>query len=339
MTKKQYLAKLRKYLLFRLTNSEINDISADIEECFEAGAADGKSEEEICLSLGEPKAAAASLLNEQTGGERISKLAEIWLPLVISVVLYAAYTYCGYHSSTDNYNSYVMPIMCVLPLMMWVLFERRGFFTALSDYKCDFLTLAGSLLMLAAGAAFNEIPKRSLVDKYSDPESYIVMTAVFVSLAMITLAVSLWRNAPKIFSVLPLAGIFFIIQESLRLYRGYHSWNGNQREIYVTDMGMGTLNVMCVIFICATAFLIWSFIRRNALTLASAYASVTLTGFIFYYEYNLSALDPSSPMTYFLKYVVNGSNYLIGGAAAAAAVTVFVVIIKLAKLIKRKRGG
>ena len=41
MTKEKYLAKLRQQLLFRLSNSEIDEIVSDMEECFEVGAAEG----------------------------------------------------------------------------------------------------------------------------------------------------------------------------------------------------------------------------------------------------------------------------------------------------------
>lgn len=342
MTKKQYLARLRKYLQFRLSNSEIADIISDMEECFEAGAAEGKSEEEISLSLGEPKAAAASLLNEQTGSERVSKLAEMWLPLIISVILYGVYVYCGYQGATDNYNSFVLPIMCVLPMIMWLLFERKGFFTALAEYKCDFFTIFGVLSMTAACAACNEIPKASILLKFpnSDVQKYTVITAVFVCIAMILLAVSLWKNAPKFFAVIPAAGIIAIIHQSARLCTVYNLWDGDREKIYgidgIANIGGTLSNIFDIIFLCATAFLIWSFVHRSALTLASAYCSMTVTGFMFYWYFNLSAIDPTADNSVVFLRIATGRNYLIWGTIIAAAVLVMTVIVKLAD---RKRGG
>lgn len=332
MTRQQYLSKLRKQLQFRLSNSEIADIISDIEECFDAGAAEGKSEEEICLSLGEPKSAAASLLNEQSAGERVSKLTEIWLPLIISIVLYAVYTYCGFKVDWDTYNR-TLPIMYVLPLIMWVLSERKSFFTALSEYKCDFFTFFGSLSMIAAGFAFNEIPKRAFLNEFFNLPKYAVIMAIFISIAMLLLAVSLWKNAPKPFSALPLIVIFFIIYNSVRLSLAYN-------DIYdpnsAGEIGMSFRNILNIIFISASAFLIWSFIRRNALTLASAYSAMTVTGFMFYWYNTLATLDPNGDNIYYLKYIANGRNYLIWGAIISAAVLILTVIIKLTS---RKRGG
>lgn len=334
MTKKQYLSKLRKCLQFKLPNSEIGEILSDMEECFEAGAAEGKSEEEVCRSLGEPASAAASLLNEQSGGERAAKLTEVWLPILIFAVLFTVYTYCGYQAGTDNYSDYVLPIMYVLPMITWILCERKGFFTALADYKCDFFTFFGSICMIAAGAACNKIPEKSIVyaNEYAALQKYVIITAFFISAAMILLAVSLWKNAPKFFAAIPFVGIFSIIYNSVRLCSAYGLWNGDKADIVSAAAGIGGIlsNILDIIFICASAFLIWSFIHRNALTLASAYSAMTVTGFMFYWYYTLSAVDPTdSNSLYVIKYSITGRNYLIWGGAAAAAVLILTVIIKL----------
>lgn len=348
MTKKQYLAKLRKQLQFRLSNSEIDDIISDIEECFDAGAAEGKSEEEICLSLGEPKNAAASLLNEQTGGERITKIMEIWLPIIISAVLFTVYAYCGFMEATDHYRDYVLPIMYVLPLIMWVLFERKGFFTALADYKCDFFTFIGSVFMIAAGFTCDELPKRTFLKSPlaadTNMQTYTVLTAVFISAAMILLAVSLWKNAPKFFAAVPFVGIIFTVYNSVVLIRSYKIWSGNPHELFgITaggHIGESFLNILVIIFACASAFLLWSFIRRNALTLASAYSAMTVTGFMFYWYFKLTTLDPTYKGSIaYLRHMCSGRNYLIWGAVISFAVLIITFAVKLAKRISGKRGG
>lgn len=344
MTKQQYLSKLRKQLQFRLSNNEIADIISDIAECFDAGAAEGKSEEEICLSLGEPKSAAASLLNEQTGGERVSKLTEIWLPFLISAGLYAIYTFCGFKVDIDTYD-YILPIMCVLPLIMWMLIERKSFFTALADYKCDFFTFTGSICMTAAGLFCNELPKRMLLKnpRIADTElqTYAMLTAVFISAAMIFLAVSLWKNAPKFFSAIPLVGIIFIIYNCMTLVQAYRIWSGDPEELWGINAGAqigGTfLNILIIIYICASAFLLWSFIKRNALTLASAYSAITVTGFMFYWYYTLATIDPTDDNSIAcLRYLNSGKTFVLWGAIIAAAVLLLTIIVKLAG---RKKVG
>lgn len=340
MTKEKYLAKLRQQLLFRLSNSEIDEIVSDMEECFEAGAAEGKSEEEICLSLGEPKSAAASLLNEQPAGERVKTFSETWLPMIISAVLFAFYTYCGFEVDIDTYG-YVLPIMYVLPLIMWVLFERKSFWGALADYKCDFFTFFGSLCMIAASAACDQIPKRMLIKGHAAPnlQLYVILTVVFVSAAMILLSVSLWKNAPKFFAAAPLIAIACIAYNGVWLCSSYSNWNNNRDAIWdVGGIGVGFRNIMTTVFVCAAAFLLWSFIHRNALTLASAYAAMAVTGFMFYWYYILATMDPTannSLAVLFLK-TTSGKNYVIWGSIIAAAVLVLTIISKLAK---RKKVG
>lgn len=339
MTKEKYLAKLRQQLLFRLSNSEIDEIVSDMEECFEAGAAEGKSEEEICLSLGEPKSAAASLLNEQTGSERVKTFSETWLPMIISAVLFAFYTYCGFEVDIDTY-SYVLPIMYVLPLIMWVLFERKSFWCALSDYKCDFFTFFGSLCMIAASAACDQIPKRMLIKGHSAPNLnlYVILTVVFVTAAMILLAVSVWKNAPKFFAAVPLIPIAYIAYNGVTLCSSYYNWNGNRSEISAANIGESFANIMTTVFVCAAAFLLWSFIHRNALTLASAYAAMAVTGFMFYWYYILATMDPTdnNSLAYLFLKTTSGRNYVIWGTIIAAAVLVLTITAKLAK---RKKVG
>ena len=324
--------------MFRLSNSEIDDILSDMEECFEAGAAEGKSEEEICLSLGEPKTAARSLISEQTGGDRVKTLSELWLPFIISAGLYAVYTYCGFSLDIDAQN-YVLPIMYVLPLIIWVLFERKSFWNALADYKCDFFTFFGSLSMIAASAACNEIPKRMVKLAESDMQTYAILTAVFISVAMILLAISLWKNAPKFFAAVPLIGIAYTVYNSVWLCKSYSAWNGDRHEIWgVAGIGEGYSNILTAVFVCASAFLIWSFIHRNALTLASAYSSMTVTGFMFYWYYMLSSIDPSdnNSVAFLFLQKTSGKSYVIWGAAISAAV---LVLTAIAKLTKRKKVG
>ena len=44
MNKENYISALKKKLLFRISEEEINDILADISDCFDAGKNEGKSD-------------------------------------------------------------------------------------------------------------------------------------------------------------------------------------------------------------------------------------------------------------------------------------------------------
>ena len=64
MTKIEFLQQLYN-LLGGLPADERDDIIADFEEHFSVGTSEGKSEEQICSELGDPKNCAAQYLNDE----------------------------------------------------------------------------------------------------------------------------------------------------------------------------------------------------------------------------------------------------------------------------------
>lgn len=188
---------------------------------------------------------------------------------------------------------------------------------------------------------FDQIPKRMLIKGHAAPnlQLYVILTVVFVSAAMILLSVSLWKNAPKFFAAVPLIPIVYIAYNGIWLCRSYSGWTGDRHEIYdIAGIGVGFSNIITTGFICAAAFLLWSFIHRNALTLASAYAAMAVTGFMFYWYYILATMDPTdnSSLAFLFLKTTSGKNYVIWGTVIAAAVLVLTIISKLAK---RKKVG
>ncbi|MCI8442078.1 MAG: DUF1700 domain-containing protein [Provencibacterium sp.] len=64
MTRVEYIRQLEFSLSGRLPQREVSEILRDYSEYFEAGKSEGKTEEEISISLGIPSAAAAQILSE-----------------------------------------------------------------------------------------------------------------------------------------------------------------------------------------------------------------------------------------------------------------------------------
>ena len=64
MTKIEFLQQLYN-LLGVLPAEERDDIIADFEEHISVGTSEGKSEEQICSELGDPKSCAAQYLNDE----------------------------------------------------------------------------------------------------------------------------------------------------------------------------------------------------------------------------------------------------------------------------------
>lgn len=63
MEKEQYLSELKEALKETLDPKQTDDILADYSEFFDAGLAEGKSEEELCREFGSPEKAAEELKN------------------------------------------------------------------------------------------------------------------------------------------------------------------------------------------------------------------------------------------------------------------------------------
>lgn len=71
MTKTEFLQQLYN-LLGVLPADERDDIIADFEEHFSVGASEGKSEEQICSELGDPKSCAAQYLRDEPKNADVS---------------------------------------------------------------------------------------------------------------------------------------------------------------------------------------------------------------------------------------------------------------------------
>ncbi len=119
MTQKEYIKKLRFYLALRLPHAELSDIVSDMEELFSGAAADGKSEAQICLSLGTPKEAAGHILAERghcasaDSAHRSPYIRGIVFALLTAISMYALWTRPG--------SAVIMP---ALPLALLLLLQN-----------------------------------------------------------------------------------------------------------------------------------------------------------------------------------------------------------------------
>lgn len=63
MTKKLYLERLENHLS-QLSHDDVREILEDVNEHFNAGISDGRSEEDISVALGSPKEMAFNLVSQ-----------------------------------------------------------------------------------------------------------------------------------------------------------------------------------------------------------------------------------------------------------------------------------
>lgn len=103
MDKQNFLNKLHKSLRRTFTKQEIRDIIADYEGFFISGANDGKSEEEICIELGDPAAVALELMQELPQPvSSISLSKDILIKIFAAALTLFGFSY--YFIIYSNYN-------------------------------------------------------------------------------------------------------------------------------------------------------------------------------------------------------------------------------------------
>lgn len=81
-TRKAFMRSLRRALAWRLPPSEVRSVLTDYEGFFAAGAAEGKTEAELCRQFGQPRQVASTLLREEGWrGSQVGLLLFVWTAL------------------------------------------------------------------------------------------------------------------------------------------------------------------------------------------------------------------------------------------------------------------
>ena len=143
MTKDEYIRKLCSKLRFSLSAGEIRDIAGDISEVFADGIAEGRSEGEICTSLGSPADAAGNILTEHGISPNTGRT---FAKAVISAVIMTAALYLLWSSPSVGIFA-----AAVLPTVLLLIIEA-GKLSHLAEKKTSVLSLIA--VILAAVSVF-----------------------------------------------------------------------------------------------------------------------------------------------------------------------------------------
>lgn len=333
MTQKQYLSALGRHLRFRFSESDIEDIISDMKECFEAGIAEGKSEEDICHSLGDPKDAAASLLNEQKKDPAgfAARLLDYWIPVFISAFVIGVFFYFGFKHEIVYIRINEIALYAI-PILIWLLLERASLFRSILKYKADLFTFSGSVLIFTSGIILGTFLRsiiitglNNMVSPLAVPLAVSISVLIFASMTM--LLISIWKYAPRL--------LFFaaVIVSALSVYRLIQicCYFAAQFSSKVHIYGLYISYYCDLIFFWGGLLLVWSLFRRSSLTLPSAYFSLVTIAEIFYIEQCMSRLDPNDErsLPFFLDDILNYKSYLIGGILSAATLVMVIIVKKL----------
>ncbi|MCH5349310.1 MAG: DUF1700 domain-containing protein [Oscillospiraceae bacterium] len=329
MTQKQYLSELSRHLRFRFSDSEIGDIISDIKECFEAGTAEGKSEDDICLSLGKPKDAAAAILNEQEWNPAgfAARLLDHYVPALISAFVLGIFFYFGFKHEIV-YIRITEIALYAIPLLIWLLLERASLFKSILKYKADPFAFAGSALIFTVGIIYNIFMRSIIITdfNYRIPP-LAVSISVLLSASVVMLVISIWKHAPRPF--------FFaaVIVSALSVYKLIETCHYfvTRFSLEANYSGLYNSYYYDLLFFWGALFLVWSLFRRSSLSLPSAYLSLVTVVEIFYIWQILSKASPSdsdNDLPYYAKNIFDSSSYLIVGGVLAAIMLAMVIIVK-----------
>lgn len=336
MTRQQYLTKLQNCLCFLLPDSEVSEILCDMEECFDAGINEGKTEEEICLSLGSPKDAAKEILSErhesanpfasQMGGKYISPLICIALGALVFFTV-------------DFMTAGALAIVgIILPPLMHLILERNNFVGALKAEKTDIFALSAAILWFGAVLLFMPFVNVMLWADGSSAFGLSVDISALTIVPQIMLLISVFKSGkPKLFCIVPTFIIGMVVVSefitsvdlsgfaaSYFTARAYYSYSGAVCNVY-----------SIIMIITAAELFLWEILNRSALSLPTQYLIVfggIISKFI---RWRLYITDPTDPYSISLN---NGIITPIAVIGAAAFIVSFAAVITVRLKSQRKDG-
>ncbi|MGN1088773.1 MAG: DUF1700 domain-containing protein, partial [Huintestinicola sp.] len=212
MTQKEYIRKLRSCLAFFVSENELNDIISDFEEVFSDSLADGKSEEQICLSLGTPKEAAGNILSER--GVKVSTVKMIAKALTFAVITAVSMYFlwnCPFESE------FVMP---VIPLGL-LLFMENGKPARLTEKKISLSGAASCIISIINVFLFSKLSDSLLRTDFSALFPIVAAITAVTAVSLVFAVMSVRANPYGI--IIPAAGTAAALCiAGFQAYAAYH---------------------------------------------------------------------------------------------------------------------
>lgn len=328
MTKDEYIRKLRSKLRFSLSAGEIRDIAGDISEVFADGIADGRSEGEICTSLGSPTDAARDILTEHGISPNTGRT---FAKAVISAVIMGAALYLLWSSPSVGVFA-----AAVLPAVLLLIIEG-GKLSHLAEKKSSVLTLIAVILAAVSVFIFGRLADAVLsCNKAALLPLGAVLTAIAAAMlicAVLSVRVSRFgAAAPVCGGVISAVIIGFMVYSAFHITERHFTDSDMSYELMQIMYRSKFLNIFMMTLFASAAFVFVTLgIRRDRLTLPCMYAVMGIMMILSKERGILRSLDPSMP----LKSIV---NYIPLSLIIAAAGTVILSAAADIYLIRRKAG-
>lgn len=326
MTRKQYISKLQNHLCFLLPDNEIADILCDIEECFDAGTNEGKSEEEISMSLGDPKNAAKEIIEEHRKSVGIfnSQFGEKY----ISAILCAALGVLVYLCANPKMSVGVLVIIgLILPPLMHLILERDNLKPALKTEKNETYSLFAAVFLFGAVLLFRPF---SSVILFSDGSAIIPLSiklsALIIAPQILLIFSMIKSGKSKLLCIIPIFIIGMTAAAEITASRELTAENFGA-SAYQAYFGGALNNTYSILLILTAAeLLLWEILSRNAFTIPTLYMAVFSGIITKCTRLELGRIDPTDKRSFFLHTDTIILFAVVGTAAALISLAVIISI-------------
>lgn len=309
MTKKQYLNSLRYRLCFKLSSEELMEITDDMEECFEAGIAEGKSEEEICESLGSPKSAAAEL----SAGRKILFSAAVRpaICIILTLILH-------YFALSTFWEPFILLIF-LPPLFLFICESPKNAAMAIRSYPVEILPFISAMILPVGGFLLNLFVKFGFADRITSSAIYSAAGFIIITILSLTLLIFYCVKCRN-FVVAVLAGAAFVFS-AVTLMRIM-----NASEKYPESLGIAKA-LFYILPVSALCIVLLSVTDKNASGTASLYPALFSLAFADKLRIVVSRIDPQDTRFDFFK-AISYHIYLIAGLLLGASALAAMLILR-----------
>lgn len=128
VSKRAYLKRLEKKLRFKYSKDDIDNILNDYNEIFDIELAQGKTEKDVCIILGDPVRIVQNL-DQERGSKNIFSRGNIMQSILIAVI-FCIIGYAIYRINHDSGGIKMLELLAILPamsLLLWLILRKTNF--------------------------------------------------------------------------------------------------------------------------------------------------------------------------------------------------------------------
>lgn len=327
MTQKEYIKALNKGLRFKLPKNEIREILADIVECFEEGAAEGLSEDEISIRLGAPDAAAEEFAAEHTG---LLDKASGMKNRLISLLLCAAASIISVWGQYKGYN--MSAAFFALPAFIWFMLHRERSIIAFRSYPTELFSLAAAVVLLIGSVVMPQLIQATVLVPMTDGGMFVSRAEEIILLAAcgVMFAGTLKKGKrifAAVFGLMLAAQIYLMIQGEIILSKQldpvpYAAWSGTFAH---------NLLEVCLAAVAATA--LYTVLNPNAFTVPALWLCSGAVVYLLNILNTLHAFDPGDKYIHtYSFYELVSADFLTAGVIAAFVSLAAIIMLRRTRM-------